>query len=95
MQLIPSEMEVASRYTLFTSLTLFVNTVDLVDTVDMVYTVDMICTVDMVYTVDIVDTAELFGTLIMKSLCRGWMGGTVGSYPLDCYDCNEYSSCSK
>ena len=80
-------MEVASRYTLFTSLTLFVNTVDLVDTVDMVYTVDMICTVDMVYTVDIVDTAELFGTLIMKSLCHGWMDGTDGSYLLDCYDC--------
>ena len=85
-------MEVASRYTLFTSLTLFVNTGDMVDTVDMVYTVDMICTADMVYTAD---TAALFGTLIMKSLCRGWMDGTDGSYPRDCYDCHEYSSCSK
>ena len=65
-------MEVASRYTLFTSLTLFVNTVDMVDTVDMAYTVDMICTADMVYTVD---TDALFGTLIMKSL---WMDGWNG-----------------
>ena len=40
-------MEVASRYTLFTSLTLFVNTVKMVDTLDMVYTVDMVQTVDM------------------------------------------------
>ena len=70
-------MEVASRYTLFTSLTLFVNTVDLVDTVDMVYTVD------------IVDTAELFGTLIMKSLWMdGWNGWVIPPRLL----CHEYSS---
>ena len=49
-----------------------------VDTVDMVYTFD---TVDMVYTVD---PAEQHGTSIIKSLCRRWMDGTDGSYPLDC-----------
>ena len=27
--------------------------------------------------------------LTLKSLCRGWMDGTDGSYPLDCYDCHE------
>ena len=43
----------------------------------MVDTADMICTVDMVYTVDIV---ELFGTLIMKSLCRGWMDGWMDRF---------------
>ena len=56
-------------------------------TVDMVYTVDRVYTVDMVYTVDTLYTvgpAELHGTSIIKSLCRRWMDGTDGSYPLDC-----------
>ena len=30
----------------------------------------------------------------MKSLCRGWMDWTDGSYPLDCYNCHKYSSFS-
>ena len=76
-----------------------VYTVDMVYTFDMVYTVDMVYNGDMVFTVDPVDPvdsadAELFGTSIMKSLCRGWMDGTDGSYPLDCYNCHEYSCCS-
>ena len=61
-----------------------VDTVDMVYTFDTVYTVD---TIDMVYTVDTlytVDPAELHGTSIIKSLCRRWMDGTDGSYPLDC-----------
>ena len=75
-------------------------TVYTVDTVDMVYTGDMVCTVDMI-TLDTVYTiqtskpfgqwhpAELFGNPIMKSLCRGWMDGTEGSYPLDCKYCHN------
>ena len=46
------------------------------------FPIKCVCTVDMVNTVD---TAELFGTLIIKSLCLGWMDGTDGDWsnPLD------------
>ena len=50
------------------------------------------------YTVDAVDTFSMLTSLTrltlltLKSLCRGLMDEKDGSYPLDCYDCHEYSS---
>ena len=66
----------------------------------MVYTVDMVYTVEIVYTVDIVGTVDTGGTVDTVDTVNteefvSWMDGTDGSYPLDCYDCQEYSSCSK
>ena len=54
------------------------------------YTVDA---VDTFFTVDIVNLTRLT-LLTLKSLCRGLMDEKDGSYPLDCYDCHEYSSCT-
>ena len=60
--------------------------VDNLDSVKTADTVDTVKFVDIVNTVDIVYTADTGG------LCRGWMDGTDGSYPLDC---DEYTGCSK
>ena len=77
-------MEVALRYWLLTLLTLFT-----------LFTLLTLLTLLILLTwFTLLTPFTLFTLLTLKSLCGGWMDGTDGSHPLDCYNCHEYSRCT-